>query len=43
VQLGNARSVNEAARAGAAGARTHATASRQTPERTMGKTRGIAR
>ena len=43
VQLGNARPVNEAARAGAAGARTHTAASRRTPEKTMGKTRGIAR
>jgi len=43
VQLGNARPVNEAARAGAAGARTHTAASRRTSEKTMGKTRGIVR
>lgn len=42
VQLGNARPVNEAARAGAAGARTHA-ANRRIPGKAMGKTRGIAR
>lgn len=43
VQLGNAKPVNEAAQAGAAGRKTQSAAMRASTERTMGKTRGLSR
>ena len=43
VQLGNAKPVNEAAQAGAAGRKTQRSTTRASTEKTMGKTRSLSR